>query len=156
MSLLAILLLVLIGVLLVLLEIFVVPGITVAGIGGLALLIASVYFAYDSFGTTTGHAVLLGIVLLVIILFTLAFKSSTWDRIMLKTQIDSDTDTHKKDVFKVGEKGIAVTRLAPMGRVEVHGIEIEAQSTGIYIDPETEIEIVKVLKNKLIVKPKTN
>ena len=44
--------------------------------------------------------------------------------------------------------------MAPMGKVLVNNQSIEATSTGGFIDENTEIEVVKVLQNKLIVKPK--
>jgi membrane-bound ClpP family serine protease len=39
-----------------------------------------------------------------------------------------------------------------MGKVRVNGITIEAKTTGDFIDENTEIEVVKVLFNQVVVK----
>lgn len=152
----AIILLVLFGVLLIGLEFFVVPGITIAGIGGLVLLFVSVYLSYNTYGAYIGNIVLAGNVVFIIALLIFAFRADTWNRLSLKAEIDGKTNTHAKNIFHVGDTGFAITRLAPMGKVEVNDVIIESKSTGAFIDENTEIEIVKVLRNKLIVKSKTN
>ena len=38
----------------------------------------------------------------------------------------------------------------------INGIEIEAKSTGSYIDPRTEVVVLKVEKARIIVKPKNS
>lgn len=59
MSLLGIFLIILAGLLLFLLEILVIPGITIAGIGALILMGLAVYLAFSAFGVLTGLIVLL-------------------------------------------------------------------------------------------------
>ncbi len=154
MTVLAIILLVVFGFLLIMLEFFVVPGITIAGIGGILLMAGGVYLAYDTFGTPIGHYYLGAVILISIILLSFAFRSDTWKRMMLKSEIKGKANTHEDEAFKVGDTGIAISRLAPMGMVEVNNLTIEGQSNGPFIDQGTEIEVIKVLKNKLIVKPK--
>ena len=56
-------------------------------------------------------------------------------------------------IVKAGDSGKTVTRLAPIGKVEVNGEYYEAKSTDNIIDANTEITVVKVLSDKLIVKP---
>jgi membrane-bound ClpP family serine protease len=154
MTTLAIILLVLFGVILILLEFFVVPGITVAGVGGLLLLGGSIYLAYEAYGSATGHILLGSIILATIILVTLALRSGTWKRIALSTTVDGKMNEQDSALFHEGDTGVAITRLAPMGKVEVNNKQVEAAALGELIDPETEIVVVKVELNKLIVKPK--
>lgn len=154
MTILAIILLVIFGFLLIMLEFFVVPGITIAGIGGIILMAGGVYLTYDIYGSPAGHYCLGGVLLVSVILVYFAFRSDTWNRLALKSEIKGKTNTHEANDYKVGDFGVAVSRLAPMGTVEVNNLSIEAQSVGPFIDQGTEIEVVKVLRNKLIVKPK--
>ncbi len=154
MTILAVILLVVFGFLLIMLELFVVPGITIAGISGVILMIGGVYLSYDLFGAAVGHYYLGSVLLISIILITFAFRSDTWKRMMLKSEIKGKVNTHKVEDFKVGDEGIAISRMAPMGTVEVNNLTIEGQSNGSFINQETKIEVVKVLRNKLIVKPK--
>ncbi len=151
---LTIILLIVFGVFLILLEFFVVPGVTIAGIGGLLLIIAGIYFAYESFPPPIGHYFLTGSIFLIVGLVYYALRSKTWNRLGLKNSIDSKVDTHDEEDFKVGDVGICLTRLAPAGKVMVNEKSIEAQSISGFLDPKEPIEVVQVLSNKLIVKRK--
>jgi len=55
--------------------------------------------------------------------------------------------------IKVGDTGKTIGRLAPSGKVKVNGEIVEAQSTGAYVDHNTEIKVLKMLTNKIIVEP---
>ena len=43
---------------------------------------------------------------------------------------------------KAGDRGVAVSRLAPMGKVEIGGRIYEAKSTDVYIDQRSTVEVV--------------
>jgi membrane-bound ClpP family serine protease len=47
--------LIVLGLFLLVVEFFMIPGITIAGIGGFLIIIYSVYSAYTNYGTTAGH-----------------------------------------------------------------------------------------------------
>ncbi len=156
MSITAIVLLVLLGIILVLMEFFVVPGITVAGIGGLLLIVGAIFIAYNTRGATTGNYVLLGSLLSLFIALIFSLRSGTWKRIMLDTNVISTiTDVPLSEKIKTGDKGITITRISPMGKVMVNDMVVEAKSLEGIINPNTEIEVVKVLNTNIIIKPKT-
>lgn len=147
--------LIVIGLLLFIIEFMLIPGITVAGIGGAVCLVTGVVFAFISHGTATGFWVL-GITSLVMVVLTvLMLKADTWNKLALKTSIDSKVDTVGAEEGKVrtGDRGITVTRLAPGGKVLVNGEYYEAKSIDILIDPKKDIEVIRIDDNKLIVKP---
>ena len=147
--------LIVIGLLLFIIEFMLIPGITVAGIGGAVCLVTGVVFAFISHGTATGFWVL-GITSLVMVVLTiLMLKSGTWNKFMLKTTIDGKVDTvgAEEGRVKAGDRGVTVTRLAPGGKVLVNGEYFEAKSVDILIDPRQEIEVIRIDDNKLIVKP---
>ena len=60
MSLTLIIILIVAGLLFLLLEVMVIPGTTVVGVAGFALIAFSVWESYHTFGTPIGHFVLLG------------------------------------------------------------------------------------------------
>ena len=62
----------LLGLFLIFLEFFVIPGITVAGIGGLIFSIAGIYMAYNNYGSATGHIILLSTIIFALILFIIS------------------------------------------------------------------------------------
>ena len=156
MTILAIILLVIFGILLIILEFFVIPGITVAGVGGLILLFISVYISFDVYGSFVGQMVVIGEIVIVSAMLIYTFRTNTWKKLSLKSEIKGKTNTHDENLFHIGDRGKTVTRLAPMGKIEVNDTIIEGKSTGAFIDQNKDIEVVKVLRNKLIVKLKTD
>jgi len=155
MSLGLIIFLIFVGLLLFVIEFMLIPGVTIAGIGGAICLVTGIVMAFISFGTSTGMIVL-GVTALVMVVTTvLMLRAKTWSKFMLKTAIDSKVDTVGSEEGKVkpGDRGTTVTRLAPGGKVLVNGEYFEAKSVDILIDPKQEIEVIRIDDNKLIVKP---
>lgn len=150
-------LLILIGILLIVIEFLIAPGITVAGIGGLLLMAWGIYMSYDVFGTPAGHYVLIATVIVTIVVLYYSLRAKTWKKLMLNTKIDSDVSTENyQEKIKPGDTGKAITRLNPIGKVMVNDIILEGKSIIGFIDENSEIEVVKVFKNNIEVKLKEN
>lgn len=135
-------------------EFLLVPGVTIAGIGGLILTVFGIYKAFDNFGSTVGVWVLIGTILISVFVIAMSLRARTWNRLMLKTNINGTVD---KDLtveqVKPGDRGIAVTRLAPMGKIRVNDMVREAKSTEGFVDEHTDIEIVSIEGTRISVKP---
>ncbi len=153
MTILGIILLVLAGVILFLFEFLVVPGVTIAGIGGLLFFAGAVYLAFENFGITAGLIVLAVVVVTIIIALIYGLRAKTWKRISLSTQVKSKVNAVDSLPLEPGDTGFAVTRLGPIGKVKIGDLNCEGQSIGPYIDENTEIEVVQVKTNHVIVKP---
>ena len=153
MSLLAIILFIILGLVLLLIEFAVIPGITIAGIGGFLLLIGSVYIAFKSYGTAVGFVTLAIVLIAAPTMIFYFFKSRSGKKMILESQINGKVETIDEEKIKVGDIGKAIGRLAPTGKVKINGEVVEAQSTGLFIDQQTEVKIIKVLSNKIIVEP---
>ena len=54
--------------------------------------------------------------------------------------------------IKIGDKGIAITRLAPVGMAEFNGERIEVYSSTTFIDANTSLEIEAIEGNRVRVK----
>mgnify|MGYP000879560978 FL=1 len=147
--------LIIIGLLLFVIEVMLIPGITIAGIGGAICLVTAIVFAFASHGITAGFLVLGITALVMVVLTVLMLKAGTCNKFMLKTAIDSKVDTVGAGEGKVkpGDRGVTVTRLAPGGKVLVNGDYYEAKSIDILIDPRKDVEVIRIEDNKLIVKP---
>lgn len=147
--------LVILGILLFLVEFLVVPGITVAGIGGAVSIIAAVVMAFYFEGPTTGLIVLISVAVLIGLTVTFMLKAGTWKKLMLNKAIDSKVDFVRMEEgrIKVGDRGKTITKLNPMGKVMVGNEYYEAKALDRLIYPNTEVEIVKIESNKIIVKP---
>ena len=134
-----VLMLILIGAILVVLEILVLPGINVAGILGFISIIAGVYFGYAYYGGVTGHLILAGTVVFGFGMTWYVLRTKTWKRLSLDTRLEGTVE------------GIG----APMGNVKLGDMVVEAESRSGYIDAHRPVEVVKVLRNKVIVQLKT-
>ena len=140
-----------IGVLLILAEIFLIPGLTVTGIAGTAFSIGAVYYAFRYIGTTAGVITLISVVIFIGFAFIYLVKSKALDRIALKTDIDSTVAAKELTEISDGDKGITVSRLNPIGKVRVNNITMEAKTLSGFIDENTEITVVKIFPTQLIV-----
>jgi len=155
MSLFVIILLIVLGIVLLLIEFLVIPGVTVAGIGGLVLIGTSIYSTYKSYGSTTGNIVLIVTLLFVLLATFFALRSKTWRKVMLNTTVDGKASESFDDKLKPGDHGKAVTRLAPMGNAMFGDIITEVKTMGEFVDAGTEVEVVKVHNREIVVKPIT-
>ncbi len=153
MNLLAIIILIILGLLLLMLEFAVIPGITIAGIGGVLMLGFSVFIAFNKFGTTAGIATLAFVLIVSPILVYYFFKSRTGKKMVLDTQITGKVEAFDTNKIKPGDRGRTIGRLAPTGKIRVNGEVSEAQSTGNFIDHDVEIKVIKIVSNKIIVEP---
>ena len=153
MSILAIILLILLGLVLLLIEFAVIPGVTIAGIGGFLLLGGAVYVAFAEYGVIPGFITLAAVLVLAPAMIYYFFKSRTGKKMILQKNIDGKVDLINKEKIAVGDTGKSIGRLAPMGKVKINGETVEAQSTGAFIDHNTEIRVLKIESNKIIVEP---
>jgi len=149
-----IIILIVLGILLFVIEFLLVPGVTIAGIGGLVLTVFGVYKAFNDFGPTTGVWVLIGTILLSVFVIAMSLRARTWNRLMLKTDIRGTVDTAPTaEQLKAGDRGTSLTRLAPMGKILVNNMVREAKSIEGYVEEHSEIEIVSVEGTRISVKP---
>lgn len=153
MTLFAIVLLILLGLVLLLIEFAVIPGVTIAGIGGFLLLAASVYIAFTEMGTVAGFITLAIVLIASPIMIYYFFTSRSGKKMILESEIDGILENFSPGKLKVGDVGKTIGRLAPMGKIKVNGEVVEAQSTGAFIDHQTDIKIIKIQMNKIIVEP---
>ena len=152
-----IIILILLGILLFVIEFLLVPGVTVAGIGGLLLTVFGVYKAFDNYGPTVGIWVLIGTILLSVFVIAMSLRARTWNKLMLKTNIDGTVDRDlTQEQIKPGDRGVTLTRLAPMGKIMVNEMVREAKSLEGYINEHSEIEVVSIEGTRISVKPVKN
>jgi membrane-bound ClpP family serine protease len=141
------------GILLLLVEFLVIPGVTIAGIAGTIFIVGGLICSYIFRDAREGNIITLVSLTAIVFIFVLAFKSRTWQRFGLKTEIDSHVGENVDLNFKIGDTGRAVSKLSPIGKVMINDTLVEASSMGTYIDAGSEIRIVRTEKNKLFVEP---
>ncbi|MDR2293287.1 MAG: NfeD family protein [Prevotellaceae bacterium] len=144
--------LIVLGVLLLVAEIIVLPGIGFAGIAGGASVIAGIIIAYN-INAMTGHITVFSAIILCIIAMYFSLRAKTWQRLSLKKSIDSTVDVSPSlKNIEIGDEGIAITRLSPMGKVRIKNIDLEARSVLEFIEHNSKIVVLKFEDSKVIVK----
>jgi len=155
MNLLIILFLIFLGIVLLLIEFTILPGITIAGVGGVLLFGYSIYLAFTTYGALAGF-ITLGFVLIVApTLVVMLFKGKSGKKMVLSTVLHGFANEINPEKVKIGDEGITVGRLAPMGKIKVNEEVVEARSTGIFIDPGQKIRIIQIEKSLITVEPIT-
>jgi membrane-bound serine protease (ClpP class) len=158
------LLIILVGVLLLLIEMIVIPGFGVAGIGGIIVIIFGLYrlllpdvpvgeevIDMAMFGLTIG---IIGGLIGLVLLFKLMTKTKFWKKLATPDVQDHargyDTSLGLEDM--VGKIGVAESDLRPSGWVTVDDERIFVVSNGTFIEDGKKVKIIKVDGNRVVVK----
>jgi len=151
MEIVVILILLLVAVGLLLVEMFLIPGISIAGIGGLLFLGGAVYYAYAFISPEAGHLTLVAAFVMMTVAIVIFVRSKALEKMSLKTEIDGKNGPLQGIELKVGDKGTTISRLAPMGKIRVNGHIVEAKAMDDFIDQEENVVIIKVQSTNVVV-----
>lgn len=147
--------LIVIGIVLLILEILILPGL-IAGIIGSIMILTGIILSYKTYGDFYGNLVLAGTTALTGTSIWYAFKSKAWERFSLKEVSDSTVTRVDKLNIKTGDAGVSLSVIRPAGTALFDTKKIEVHSRGEIIDSNKIIEVIEVLPNKLIVKEKAD
>lgn len=145
-----IILLLIIAIGLILIEIFLVPGVGIPGIAGTLLLLITLVLSYQ-IDRTTGHYTLVATCISSAFLIWLTFRSKTWDRLSQKAEITAKVQSNT-DHLNVGDQGLTLSRLSPAGTARFGEYDAEVNSREEFIDAQTRVEIITIEGNKIFVK----
>lgn len=144
MEILIIIALIVAGLLLFAVEVFLVPGITLAGIASGVSLLYAIYYALHAVGTQAGF-ITLAVVAVGIIGVTIWFmRSKTVDRLSLKKTLDYKPEPLKGTNIQVGDTGTSLTRLTLIGNAEINGHIVEVQSADGFIEERTSVRVTRI------------
>ena len=118
------------AVILFLVELFVIPGISVAGFLAGGCIIFANYYAFAYMGTTAG--------VITLIISALAC-------------IGSKVDRSAEEKVKVGDIGVTTTRLALIGYAEINGDIVEVKSSDGFLNEKTPIIVDRIADGVLLV-----
>ncbi len=158
----------LIGLGLILLEVFVIPGFGIAGISGILLVIASLFLSLvgaDPFidMEAVSMAIIqltLALVLSLILIILLAKflpKTNIFKKFVLSIEEKSSEGfrSHTTSKEMIGKNGKAITDLRPSGTAEIDGKRVDVVTDSEYIDKGSEIEVIEVEGIRVVVKKVT-
>jgi membrane-bound serine protease (ClpP class) len=165
----------LLGVLLLILEIFVIPGFGVTGLGGFLLLLASLYMASEKYPFPTPGRVWgaetpinwflqfagAGVAAIVAVALIARYLPHTGlgRRVILAPAgppgsqglTGSGSAAIPTLSGLVGRRGVAVTPLRPAGRIEVGGEPWDAVTEGSFVAPGAPVRVLRTQGNRIVV-----
>lgn len=144
--------LVLLGVFFLVVEMMLLPGVTIGTILSIISYAVAVYIGFDRFGITGGGITLAAVIAVSLVAIIISLRGKTWRRLSLKQKIESSSMETPSDTVKVGERGTTLSRLSPMGKILIDGRVYEAKSIDAYIDQRSEVEVVGFENFTVIVK----
>ncbi len=152
MSISVIIILVLLAVILFLIEFLILPGVTVAGIGGIISMAVACFLSYNYYGETFGTIILISSLVFVIVVIIFSLRAKTWKHVILNKTIEYKINEDKIKKVKIGDKGKTISKLSNIGKISLDSGIYEAKSIDGFIDANTKIEVFKILNNEIIVK----
>jgi membrane-bound ClpP family serine protease len=148
------LLLLFIGIILVIIELYI-PGIGIPGIIGAVSLIAFIFVTGQN---TAQRFILAGIILLLciilfVIFFTLLSKKRLPKSLILQDSEEGFTGTEAEDLqYLLGKTGSVLSTCRPAGNADFSGMKLDVVSRGEFIEKGATIEVIEIEGNRIVVK----
>jgi membrane-bound serine protease (ClpP class) len=143
------------GFLLILLEVFVIPGFNIFGVFGFGSLCVGVLYAYKTMGVWPATAIAATAILGTIFLVRFIIRRRTWQKLILQS------DTSRTDGYDASQQNIAhlmdktgqtQTPLRPSGRALIEDQLVDVVSEGEFIDRERPVIVVEISGNRVVVR----
>lgn len=148
--------LVVLGLFFLVAELIFLPGVTLGVILSLVGYAAAIFLGFTRFGMVGGCVVLAIVITLSLIATLISLRARTWQRFALNDKVEGQSMETPALQVKVGDRGMAISRLSPMGKVNIAGKEYEAKSLDSYIDQRTAVEVIGFENFTIIVKSAAN
>lgn len=151
MDILIIVVLIIAAVILFLIELFVIPGISWAGISALICIIYANIYAFANLGMGAGFITLAVSAITCIGSLVWFMRSKTLDKLALKKDITSKVDRQAEESIKVGDTGVTTTRLALIGYAEIDGKVVEVKSMDGFMNEKTPVIVGRINEGVILV-----
>ena len=150
-------LLFIVGLILIVLEIFVIPGFGITGILGILSVLTSLVLASPNFSQamfTLGGSLVAAIL---IIIFMLKNKKTrkVWGKLILSHKLETDEGYLSHDTSLsayIGKRGTALTTLRPAGTAEIEGKRLDVVTSGEFIEIGRGVEVILVEGMRMVVR----
>ena len=148
------------GLGLIVVEVFILPGFGVAGISGIILMFGGSFYVFKSaYQFETAILAFSSVIVLtaigVIAAFYLFPKTRAWKHFALATEMSSDIGYHSAgdEDFQsyIGQTGTAITPLRPAGAIRLAGKRVDVLTAGDFIPSETPVKVIEVEGSKIFV-----
>lgn len=149
-------LVILLGLGLIVAEVYLIPGFNVVGIIGFLLIVFGIGYIFTEVGLLGGSVALVATVGLTGGLFYGMWTSGAWDRFVLATNLKADETRLAREsehrARYLGREGVAVTPLRPAGVAEIDGERIEVRTEGDFIAAGSHVRVVAMDRRQYFVR----
>ena len=147
-----------VGLVLIALEIFVIPGFGLVGIMGLLCVLVSFFWAFGFENIQTALRVItlsltVAITLMILLAIYVLPKTPLFRKVSLETSLNTG-DGKAPAESVAGQSGIALTPLRPSGVVKIGAKRFDAVSEGDFIEINTPVEVLSDNGFQLVVRSK--
>ncbi|MCK9526377.1 MAG: ATP-dependent Clp protease proteolytic subunit [Limnochordia bacterium] len=144
------------GLVFLVLEVALIPGFGLAGVLGIASVIASIILAFGDVQTalfSLSLAISVSVVA-VILLWSRIQRSRFWKRLVLSHEESPQAGYRAPADFShlVGRKGVSVTPLRPAGTVMIEEHRYDVVSDGGFISSDSSVEVVETEGTRVVVR----
>ncbi len=144
----------LIGVIVIIAEI-IIPSGGILSIVAAATLGYSLYIVFTGFSLGTGILFITADAILIPVLVIVGLKLIAKSPVTLKTSLDRkngvSSQSEELDDY-IDKKGHAITDLRPAGVADINGARVDVVTRGEYINRESEIIVIEVTGNRVVVR----
>ena len=142
------------GLSLVWAEIVFMPGLILTALLGILATGVGIYTSYVHFGYQTGNWVLIGAIVLNLLNIYLILRGKFWNVFSLKDTHTTRVKDNKQGDVGIGDLGKSISVLRPIGKAEFGSQVLEVASNGKLIEENSDIKIIRIESNKIIVTKK--
>ena len=143
---------ILLGIAFLLIEFFLLPGISIAGIIGALFVLGGITYAYLYMGVAAGNIALLASGIVLGGSFIWLMKSKSLRKIALNTEIKETVDNSDLKKIHPGDTGITLSRLNPIGKVLINDTAVEGKTAnGELLNENVPVTVVRVDSYQIIV-----
>ena len=147
-----------VGLVLIALEIFVIPGFGLVGIMGLLCVLVSFFWAFGFENIQTALRVItfsltVSITLMIVLAIYVLPKTPLFRKVSLETSLNAGDGKAPAESL-IGQSGTAITPLRPSGVVKIGEKRFDAVSEGDFIENNTPIEVTADNGFQLVVRSK--
>jgi membrane-bound serine protease (ClpP class) len=158
------------GLVLLILEIFIIPGFGVTGIAGIILIVGSLVLSMQGFVLpdfewqrelfrrnilVVGISTISSIIIFSILAYSLP-QIKLFSRLTLNTTQNADegftVQERAEESRLLGKRGFTVTKLRPVGKAEIGDELLFVETEGEFVESGQEVEVIEVSGNRIVVR----
>lgn len=141
------------GIFLLIVEVFLLPGISVAGITGTIIIIVGILLSYSYLGVAAGNLSLVISLIIGIVLAIIGYRTLHTKGVALDEELTGKMNTLDDDFnLALDDEGMAYGDIKPTGKAIFKHKIYNVRTNGEFIADNAPIQIIDIYRNQITVK----